>query len=254
MEIQDCWRYGSHTSKIIIMAGFIRKLKQSWRRKRLSLHDINEARSVEQLTVGSGGGAWVVSPKSLGEDSIVYSFGAGTDISFDLEMQAKFNCHVHIFDPTPRSVQWIGQQSLPERIWFHPCGIGNQDGSIVFFPPKRKTSSHFSPVPRYRNSTDRAGVEAPVKRLGSFLTELDHDRIDVLKIDIEGGEYDILEDVLSTNVEIDQLLLEFHHAYSTIPLRRTIEAVKRIQLAGFELFHLSQRTYEMSFIHRRVTI
>ncbi len=38
--------------------------------------------------------------------------------------------------------------------------------------------------------------------------ELKHRRLDVLKMDIEGGEYAVTYDILNTGIEIDQLLLE----------------------------------------------
>lgn len=85
------------------------------------------------------------------------------------------------------------------------------------------------------------------------MQQLGDTKIDVLKIDIEGGEYDVLPDILSSGFTINQLLLEFHHAYATIPYAKTLDAVTQIKRAGFDLFYISERTYEMSFIHNRVS-
>ena len=194
-----------------------------------------------------------MNPQCLSAESIVYSFGAGTDISFDLGMNQNFGCPVHVFDPTPRSIVWIAEQALPPKVKFHAYGIGDRDGEISFYAPRRASSSHFSPVKRYTDTTDGEMVSAPVLRLSSILKQLGHTRIDVMKMDIEGGEYDVIADFVGSDIEVDQLLLEFHHAYATIPLQKTLDAVQNLRGIGFALFYLSPRTYEMSFIHQRVT-
>jgi hypothetical protein len=51
-------------------------------------------------------------------------------------------------------------------------------------------------------------------------------------------------------VSINQILIEFHHMYKTIPISKTIEAINKLEDMGFELFNISQRTYEFSFINK----
>ncbi|GIS18490.1 MAG: hypothetical protein CM15mP120_04060 [Pseudomonadota bacterium] len=43
------------------------------------------------------------------------------------------------------------------------------------------------------------------------MRDLGHDHLDVLKMDIEGAEYAVLDDMLQSNILPDQLLVEFHH-------------------------------------------
>jgi hypothetical protein len=43
----------------------------------------------------------------LNKNSIIYCFGAGEDISHDLEVACKLESDVHIFDPTPRAINHI---------------------------------------------------------------------------------------------------------------------------------------------------
>ena len=38
--------------------------------------------------------------------------------------------------------------------------------------------------------------------------------------------------------------------YKTIPISKTIEAINKLEDMGFELFNISQRTYEFSFINK----
>ena len=51
------------------------------------------------------GGWWIQKNNSLNENSIVYSGGAGEDISFDLKLQDKYNCWIIIIDPTKKAIK-----------------------------------------------------------------------------------------------------------------------------------------------------
>jgi FkbM family methyltransferase len=225
----------------------VRRIKNHYRRNRLHRLGVHETRSASRTVLGTGSGAWTACVEPLDETSVVYSFGVGTDISFDLDVNRRTGARVHLFDPTPRSIEWMRAQELPPGIVFHEYGIGAHDGTIVFHPPRRSTSSHFSPVRRYRDEGE-SPVSAPVYRLGTIAQRLGHDRISLLKMDIEGGEYDVIEDLVQCPVAVDQLLVEFHHAYATIPLSRTVESLSMLSSAGFECFHISERTYEFSFL------
>lgn len=226
----------------------ITALKRAWRRHRYSRHGVVVERRVPTEELGSGIGAWAVTPAGLAADSVVYSFGVGRDLSFDLSMVRRFGCTVHCFDPTPAAGQWVRTQQLPPQIVFHAVGLAAYDGMLAFHPPRKKTSAHFTPVRRYRDDAGQACVEAPVQRLTTIMNGLGHRRIDLLKVDIEGGEYDALRDVMEAGVPVGQLLVEFHHCYSTIPLARTVETVNLLRRSGFRIFHISPRTYEMSLL------
>ena len=200
-------------------------------------------------TLGSAGACWTVCPVGLDATSIVYSVGVGGEISFDLALIERFGLTVHAFDPTPRSVAWVGTAETPAEFVFHPHGLAAYDGSLSFHAPRKDSSHHFTPVLRHGREDRSKRVDCPVKRLATFTQELGHDRIDLLKIDIEGGEYDVLPDVLDSGIPIRQLLVEFHHCYRTIPYARTREILRRLLAAGFHVFHISERTYEVSFLH-----
>src|SRR6185369_4693663 len=72
-----------------------------------------------KITLGSPRAQWSVCPDQLTCESIVYSVGVGTDVSFDLELIGRFGLRVHAFDPTPRSIEWIRKQVLPSEFEFH---------------------------------------------------------------------------------------------------------------------------------------
>ena len=61
--------------------------------------------SEKLVRLGTQYGGWYVLPQMLSDESIVYSVGAGTDISLDLEVIEKFNCYFYSLDPTPQAME-----------------------------------------------------------------------------------------------------------------------------------------------------
>src|SRR5512140_3346052 len=88
------------------------------------------------LHLGTVYGGWTVCPDLLHRESIIYSFGVGEDISFDLGIIQRFGATVHAFDPTPRSIEWVKRQQLPPQFILHPYGIASYDGEATFHPPE----------------------------------------------------------------------------------------------------------------------
>jgi|SRR5215469_815004 len=197
------------------------------------------------VTLGNDNASWCICPTGLTQESVVYSFGVGTDISFDLEMIRQFGVHVQAFDPTPRSIVWVRCQALPEKFVFHEYGIGDRDGKAVFYPPENPSFVSYSIFSRGSSETT---VEAPVYRLTTIMKILGQERIDVLKMDIEGAEYNVLSDLLASGVSVRQLLVEFHHGWKDVGLQRTKEAIRSLNRAGYRIFHVSPGGCEYSFI------
>ncbi len=69
-------------------------------------------------------------------------------------------------------------------------------------------------------------------------------------MDIEGAEYEVIHALTNSEIKINQILVEFHHMYKGISISQTVEAIDTLKKLGFELFNISQRTYEFSFKKR----
>lgn len=225
------------------MLPFIERLLRPLRPGRVKL---SGRASCEQVSLGTEYGGYAVCPTVLDRASIVYSFGVGTDISFDEALIALRGVSVHAFDPTPRSVEWVKAQRVPPGFVFHPWGIANFDGTATFHAPKDPT--HVSHTLLAGGDAGMGSVEVPVFRLRTILGKLGHDRIDILKMDVEGAEYDVLPDVLASGLAIPQILIEFHHRRSGVPLSRTQSAVNALEQAGYRAFNESASGYEFSFV------
>ena len=220
------------------------KSKQRFRRHKLKQLGI-EPVSCKTSALYGGDHGWVVDESLLNRESVIYSVGVGSNIDFDVELINSFGATVHAFDPTPRSIEWVKSQQLPKHFIFHPFGLSAENGHMDFFPPAKASSTHFSPIDRYGDTNNV--VRAPVKDIDTIASELNHKEIDLLKMDIEGAEYEVIEALPKNRVAINQILIEFHHMYKGIPISKTVDAISTLSNLGFELFNISQRTYEFSF-------
>lgn len=199
----------------------------------------------ERISLGSDGARWCVCPDGLEPSSIVYSIGVGEDISFDLELIRRFGVCVHAFDPTPHSIEWLAKQQVPEELMFHAFGVADFDGHAKFLPPVNPAHVSHTLVER---QTPWPAIEVPVRRLTSILRDLGHERIDLLKMDIEGAEYAVLKDLLDSRIQVRQLLVEFHHRWPEIGVEKTREAICALNSAGHRIFEVSPSGEEYGFL------
>jgi FkbM family methyltransferase len=210
----------------------------------LYAYDVNPRKGL----FGSDYGGWTVAPEGLDSSSTVYSFGVGNDVSFDLALIQRFGCKVHGFDPSPPVAEWIGKQDLPANYAFHDYGLGASDGELSFFAPSPR-SGMFSTSNRHKHVSNTE-VRLSVRTLSTITGTLGSSCIDILKMDIEGAEYDLLSSIVQCPVPIKQLLIEFHHRIGIGSLKDTVSGVQQLRSAGFQLFHVSETSSEFSFLHK----
>ncbi len=202
---------------------------------------------------GNNYGGFYVHPNFLNEKSIVYSFGIGEDVSFDTAIIDKHHCTVFAFDPTPKSISWIKNQSLPLQFKFYQYGIDKSTGTVNFNLPKK--NNYVSGSILNHSEVDATNtVNVPVKNFTEITQEFGHKRIDILKMDIEGSEYDVLDSILNSSVEVVQILIEIHERFFTDGKYRTKKLLAAMQEKGYTPFAVSNSMEELSFIKRTFLI
>jgi len=197
--------------------------------------------------LGSEYGGWNIATDKIDASSVVYSFGIGEDVSFDVAMIERFGLTVHAFDPTPKSLKWLETQPLPRNFVLHEYGVAAFDGMASFHPPDN--ANHVSHTILERESTKHQAIHVPVKRVGTIMGELGHERVDLLKMDIEGAEYQVIEDLCNSNVRPGQVLVEFHHRFPNVTVKATKDAIAQLRSMGYLLFFVSASGREFCFMH-----
>eukprot|EP00052_Salpingoeca_macrocollata_P005947 m.50580 g.50580 ORF g.50580 m.50580 type:complete len:367 (+) comp15155_c0_seq2:3-1103(+) len=148
-------------------------------------------------------------PKDSGKPCIIYSLGSNNQFEFEEAVMAHTSCTIHIFDCTsspPRN-------SFGGRLVFHKKCVGRQDAKnrnlqLKMFPYVTE------PEPFPNAAAQRAGIASlRAESYHALMQELGHTHIDLLKMDVEGGEYGVFADLFSrpdTSTYPDQLSFESH--------------------------------------------
>ena len=165
-------------------------------------------------------------------------------------MIERYGAQVHAFDPTPSSIDMLAKVHLPDRFYFYPWAITAQDGTLKFYPRVRKDGSlskvMYTMIAEAANI--KKAIEVPAFSLSSVTTKLGHTHIDLMKMDIEGAEYEVLEGLIASPIKPQQLLVEFHHRFPNISLDSTADMIKHLRQVGYKIFAVSETGREVSFI------
>jgi FkbM family methyltransferase len=179
--------------------------------------------------IGTAYGGWTIPTDVIGDGWTCYCIGAGGDISFDLELIRRWNAHVRCVDP----VEDFGARARRDangdpRFSFYQVAIATHDGPVRMQVSHHPGSQSVSAADLYE--TDRY-YEVPGRTLGSLMAEIGDDHIDLLKLDIEGTEYDVLSDLDLSALGVQVFSVQLHHT-GTVSQAHGI--VDRLALQGFK--------------------
>lgn len=204
--------------------------------------------NIQKKWLGTVYGGFFAHLPAIKKDAIVLSIGIGKDISFDRALLKHVPCKVYGYDPTPKSIDWIKTQNLPAGFSFFPVGItAGKSGMYKFLLPANPRQ--VSGVIGSEGPAERT-IEVELLNLKDILAQLEVTHIDVLKMDIEGAEYEVLGEILDMNIPIGQILVEFHDRNFETAEPRSKPLVENLRKHGYLIFGVSLSSEEVSFIHK----
>ena len=193
------------------------------------------------IKMGKGSPYWIY-PAHLRDNFLVYSGGVGGELSFELDLQKRFSCRIFLFDPSPTGVETFKREGNKKMI-FSKLALSDHSGEIFMGLPKNPAEGS------YGYNTERT-LSFPCTSIPDFMKKRGHKKIDLLKLDIEGAEYEVLEDLLKNNIQIDQLCLEFHHYFRGISYLKTFKMIQKLRKAGYRLIYKNVDDY--TFIKKKL--
>jgi len=232
-------------------------------KRMLGIHYQSNVRPLKYLSYfGSSRHGYMVPDNFLGSDSICYCVGAGEDISFDTELKITFDSKVYIFDPSPYGINHFNQvkdyvnYGIPltldkthapyvynisskqfSEIEFVAVGLWDKKKILKFYDPEKENYSSHS---AFLFTESRKFIEAPVDRLSNLMKQLDHEHIDLLKIEIEGAEYKVINTIIEDKLNVKAILVEFDEFYNTEDKAfyfRIKKSCDKLRKAGYILVH-----------------
>ena len=227
------------------------------------------------LHLGTEYGGWYIPEvNDLYSESICYSAGAGEDISFDIELSTRYHCKVRVIDPTPKAVSHFANliescrnqiqfpinnsktefynldNTVPEKVSFHPVGLAGHDGVVRLYEPTNPNHASFSKL-NLQNSNK--SLEFECVTLSSLMRSLGDTHCDLLKIDIEGAEYEVLGNMVDSQIRPRILLVEFDELHTPLDKSANIRVEQCLSmLIGYEMELIWRENCNFTFVDKRI--
>ncbi|MDO9271238.1 MAG: FkbM family methyltransferase [Methylobacter sp.] len=153
---------------------------------------------------------------------------------------------VYGFEPDPRLFPMLPEL---ENVTFFNSAVSGSGANLILNLGEEKCSSAY-----FSEEAGQTAVTVKSTKLNDFCSEKELNKIDLLKLDIEGAEIEVLEklppEFLAT---VGQITVEFHDFLDKAEVPRIQDVVRRIQEYGFYFVKLSHYDYsDCLFINTKV--
>ena len=183
--------------------------------------------------LGTEYGGWSVDLDSIKDGDVIIDAGLGEDVSFLEELQKYRIFGVVGIDPTKKSHNYLltnpvkGMELLKMAI-----GKFGQDSITIF---KNNNPDHVSES-CYQDHSSTLGMESYEVQCISFKELIEKYSPSLIKMDIEGAEYDVLHECIG----VKQICVEFHHhCISSKSKSDTEECIEFMTKNGYEVIAIN---------------
>jgi FkbM family methyltransferase len=177
---------------------------------------------------------WAIVGDAINANSFIVSAGVGHSISFEEAIIETFDPRIILLDPSPTGVNTIKQKKDMRNIDFLEMGLAKEGGDISFGLPDNSDEGSF------RKAVDGDCLTFRCTSLADIMKEHGKSKIDLLKIDVEGFEYEIIESIFDKNIDVDQICVEIHH-------NKVISTDKTLFDAASLILQLFRRGYRIVY-------
>jgi FkbM family methyltransferase len=207
---------------------------------------------------------WVLTCKTLN----VLSAGAGEDITFEVGLLKTTNHSILVVDPTPRAIKhyqefiyqmehaspfpvnndqnmYYDQVSKKDlaRLRYEPVGLWSENVKQFFSEPSNPRHVSHSLI---NLQATESGFESNCRKVSSIASSNGIERFDIVKLDIEGAEYDVIGNILEDRCLPAILCCEFHSNDITLSRGYDIEhTLGLLYDAGYALLKREDKNYTL---------
>lgn len=132
----------------------------------------------------------------------------GMSVLFFKDMYPKSK--ILAFEPNPNSFALLKlnmQVNNIQGVQLFNCALNDRNGSVDFYVPEQRGSLNGSSINGHNNGNK---ISVKGKKLSDYIS---NKKIDFLKLDIEGAEQKVIEDLRRHNVlsSVDEIIVEYHY-------------------------------------------
>jgi FkbM family methyltransferase len=155
----------------------------------------------------------------LNVNSVVFDVG-GYQGWFTDQIYNKYKCNVYVFEPVLPYYEKIKQMFKGNnKVKVFPFGLSYKNNKLDIIINADSTSA-------YRSKKEGAKTTIELKNFNQFLQENKIEKIDLLKLNIEGEEFPLLDSIIKTGDinKINNIQVQFHRWIdNSIKLRSDIQ-------------------------------
>lgn len=183
----------------------------------------------------------------LTAESVVIDGGCSYEADFSVSLMRRYGLRAFGVDPTRKHAPALRalEVQYPGRFFYVPCAIAAADGVLTFNESRTNESGSLlqDHVNVIQDETTRYDVQALM--LGSLLQRIGVETVDILKLDLEGAEYALLDTATREQLQpFKQVFVEFHHhAVSRFQRADSLRIVRRITDFGFSAISVDDHNY-----------
>lgn len=151
----------------------------------------------------------------LVSDSIVFDLG-GYHGDFAAAINNRYCCNVYVFEPVPEYYQKCVERFRDNsRIVCLNFGLASEEGLM-----KMSLAENASSI--VSAHAKGALLKVRVRSIVEFINEIGLSQIDLMKINIEGGEFDVLPAIINSGdiEKVQHLQIQFHNFIENAAVRR----------------------------------
>ncbi len=188
---------------------------------------------------------WAIPENALGDKSFIVSAGVGTSITFEKDIISRYNSQIVLLDPSPTGVETIKNLRDRRNIDFLEVGLAAKSGPVAFGLPDLADEGS------YRMGSTKDNIQFDCISLADLMKQHGKVAIDLLKIDVEGFEYEILDSLLREGLKVKTICVEIHHS-GVISINKTIFnayfLILRLFLKGYKVVYNKNMDFTFALV------
>tara|TARA_B000000532_G_C18862185_1_gene404607 strand:+ start:882 stop:1685 length:804 start_codon:yes stop_codon:yes gene_type:complete len=235
------------------------------------------------LRLGSDYGGWNFFDHKNLYNSTIITAGLGEDASFDIEFINKYNAKVICIDPTPRAVDHYNQimkfKGKKKLLKYNDNGnqninsynllkinhknftlidkaLYNCDDKILDFypPPNTKHVSHSLNDWQNNYKRDSKSIKVKTITLEKIVKKNELKILPLLKLDIEGAENEVIENMIENKIFPDQICVEFDelHILNENSMNKFLRTHEILIKENYVPIKINSKIQDMLYLNKKI--
>lgn len=155
-------------------------------------------------------------------DPLIFDIGANIGQTINRFRSSFPKSEIHSFEPSPSTFETLTSNSKKfDRVHLHNCGMGSELNTLPFFENTHSEMSSFLQLSEFGWGSIKKETLVEINTVDQFCKTNNIDRIDILKSDTQGFDYEVLkgaQNMMNLNkIGVVYLEVTFSEMYKNIP-------------------------------------